>query len=636
MRFHRLTIVAALGALCIGTAAYGAISAPTSRVSLPGTVPAWAQPDTMTGTPASSALMSITVGLTLRNATAASAFAMDVSDPQSKNYGHYLTPAQFNARYAPTGATVSAVRKFLVGAGLTVGDVAEGNRWIEATGSVAQLDAAFQTTVNTYSWRGEALQAPATAASIPSMIAGDVMTVTGLDSSGKLRRPYSERVSPDITAPHVIAGSAKPPKTTVCSTYWAQHKQTVPAAYGSTKFPTYVCGYTGTQIRGAYGLTSTAETGHGVTVAILDAYASPTISSDVNKYATATGGTPLASGQLTQTVFKPFTLQTECGGTAGWGDEQTLDVEAVHSVAPGAAIHYIGAKNCDTGLDDALNYVVQHHSADIVSNSYGYQGEDVPPATMKLDDSLYVQAAAEGIGVYYSSGDSGDEVTLGATTSAQPAFPASDPLVTAVGGTSLAISKSNGYDFETGWGSAHDMIDFAGKDAAYDQPLPGSFIYGAGGGTSTLFAQPAYQKDTVPAALSERYGNAPARVVPDVAAIADPYTGFLIGETIAGTFSLGAIGGTSLACPTFAAIQALASTDRKIAIGFANPLLYSLPATAFHDVKPSRAPIAVASPTGASLTTFDHDSSLQTSYGFDDVTGRGTPNGAALLAAEQH
>jgi subtilase family serine protease len=641
-RFGRVTLVAAASFLCIGSTAYAGsgsatVSTPDSRVSLPGSVPAWAAAADLAGSPPPGASVTINVGLALHDADAASKLALAVSDPRSSSYGHYLTPAQFNAKYAPSAASVTAVKKFLTDSGLKVGSIAEGNRWIPATGTVAQVNKAFATTMHTYRWRGATLNAPSTMVSIPSTLANDVLTVTGLDDSGQLRRPYSAQISPDITAPRVTTSSAKPPKATECSTYWAQHSQTVPAAYGATKFPTYICGYTGKQLRSAYGVSSAVTSGRdgrGVTVAILDAYASPTIVSDANKYAKATGEPGFAAGQFTQTVFKPFGMQKDCGGEAGWNEEQTLDVEAVHSVAPGASIHYIGAKDCDSGLDDALNYVVQHHTADIVSNSYGYAGEDVPPATMKLDESLFTQAAAEGIGVYFSSGDSGDEVTIGNTTSAQPDFPASSPMVTGVGGTSLAITKSNGYSFETGWGSEHDLVGFTGKKAAYETPLPGYYLFGAGGGTSTAFAQPSYQAGRVPAALSQRYGNTAARVVPDVAAVADPYTGFLIGETSAGVFSLAAIGGTSLACPTFAAIQALASTGRKTSIGFANPLLYSVPASAFHDVKPRRAPVAVSSPTGGSLTTFDQDSSLQTSYGFDDVTGRGTPVGAALLNAE--
>jgi hypothetical protein len=82
-------------------------------------------------------------------------------------------------------------------------------------------------------------------------------------------------------------------------------------------------------------------------------------------------------------------------------------------------------------------------------------------------------------------------------------------------------------------------------------------------------------------------------------------------------------------------IQALPTPGRTKPIGFANPLLYSLPSGAFRDIQPRRTPVAAASPTGVSMTTFDHDSSLQTSYGYDDVTGRGTPNGAVLLNDEK-
>jgi subtilase family serine protease len=637
--YRRAAAVVAFGLMfAAGTAAFGASGSATSgaRVALPGTVPAWAMPADASGTPSPSARITVNVGLNLRDAAGARAFALAVSDPKSKQYGHYLTPARFNAAHAPTDAAVAAVKAFLAGAGLTVGAVAEGNRWVAATGTVAQLDKAFATTVRDYQWRGTALRAPSTTASVPASIAADVMTVTGLDDSGLLRHPYSQRIVADATA-RPGGSAATPPKATECSTYWGQHTQTVPAAYGTTKFPTFGCGYVASQLRTAYGVSAAVKSGrdgHGVSVAILDAYSSPTILADANKYATKLGEPAFTAGQFTQKQFTPFTLQSECDA-AGWHDEQTLDVEALHSIAPGASVHYIAASNCDTGLDTAMNYVVQHHVADIVSNSYGYAGEDVPAAERALDDSMFVQAATEGIGIYFSSGDSGDEVTIGNTTSEQPDFPASDPMVTGVGGTSLAVTSSGAYKFETGWGTAHDLVDFSQATSQYEQPLPGNFLYGAGGGTSTVFAQPAYQTNAVPTTLSRRYGNPAARVVPDLAAVADPYTGFLIGETIDGTFELGTIGGTSLACPIIAGIQALASTGAATPIGFANPLLYSLPAGAFRDVKPTRDPIAVASPAGASLTTFDRDSSLATGLGYDDVTGLGTPDGAALLAAER-
>ncbi len=135
------------------------------------------------------------------------------------------------------------------------------------------------------------------------------------------------------------------------------------------------------------------------------------------------------------------------------------------------------------------------------------------------------------------------------------------------------------------------------------------------------------------------------RVVPDVAAVADPETGYLICEhspAAGGTCSAAAgdliqIGGTSLACPVFAAIQALASQGRRFPIGFADPLIYRLSSSAFHDVNASNAPnnpLLMMTDSGRTLITMDSDSSLTATKGYDDTTGRGTPNGLVFLLEE--
>src|SRR5262249_6244067 len=144
------------------------------------------------------------------------------------------------------------------------------------------------------------------------------------------------------------------------------------------------CGYKPEQLRQAYGTSASVAggtNGTGVTVAIVDAYASPTVASDVATYAQRNDPThPLGKGQLTQTKFRPFTNAGLCG-PSGWYGEETLDIEAVHSMAPGANIRYFGAKSCeDSDIDDAVAYVIDHKSADIVSNSYGNLGEAVPQA----------------------------------------------------------------------------------------------------------------------------------------------------------------------------------------------------------------------------------------------------------------
>ena len=216
--------------------------------------------------------------------------------------------------------------------------------------------------------------------------------------------------------------------------------------------------------------------------------------------------------------------------------------------------------------------------------------------------------------------------------------------MTGVGGTSLAVGASNNYLFETGWGTDKAML----ADGAWSPSPPGDFLYGAGGGTSQLFTQPSYQRGVVPQSLSTAAN--PMRVVPDVAALGDPNTGMLIGETQTfgkrePAYGEYRIGGTSLAAPLFAGMMALADQAAGFHHGFANPALYGLAGTsAFHDIVPSTGQLAVvrndydnrvdgSGGVTTSLRTLDHDSSLATAPGYDNVTGLGTPNGAAFLAA---
>ena len=626
------------GALLVPMLQGTASAAQPARAQVAGATPSWASPARLAGTPASSEQVTVRVGLKLRGGDAAQQLADQVSNPASSNYGKYLTPAAYTAKFAPSRATVDQVRSFLTGAGLRVTGVASGNLWIDATGSVAQLDQAFGTTLRTYSVGGQALRAPAGQVSVPSAIAASITTVSGLADKPVQRSPQTRHVAADSShaAARLAGPAATPPPASQCSDYWGQYSQTLPKAYGKTKFNTYICGYSPAQLRDAYGTSSLVKhgtDGQGQTVAIIDAYASPTMLADANAYASTFGEPTFKPGQYSETVFGPFNLQDECSGEGAWNGEETLDVEAVHGMAPGAKVHYIGAQNCDTGIDDALNYVVQNHVADIVSNSYGNEGEAVPADEVALEHSIFIQAVAEGIGMYFSSGDSGNEVVNGLPP--QPDYPASDPDVTAVGGTSLLLNKHNQRVAEVGWETTLDFVDYSGSTPAYESPLPGDYYFGAGGGTSTLFAEPWYQVGTVPPALATDGRSAPMRVVPDVAADADPYTGFYIGQTVDGQFGIGSIGGTSLACPLIAGIQAVASQNRRFAIGFANPLIYSMRAGAFSDVVP-HSPIHYASVAGSYLGTFDEgDPGLYTRYGYDNITGRGTPNGPVFISSER-
>jgi len=631
---RRALVLAGAAVLTVPFATSSAFAATSSRATLAGSAPSWATSGRMVGSPSATAKISFNVVLPLRDAAAAETLAADVSNPKSASYGHYLTAAQFNARFAPSTAQVNKVADFLRAAGLTVNGTAPGNRWVQASGTVRQVNTVFATTLRNYSYKGHVMHAPSTSMSVPSSVASLIAGIVGVTNDGALRTPASITPAGNGADSSTGPSDALPPPST-CSTFWDQHEQIGPEAYGRTSFPTPNCGYSAQQIRTAYNTQSAVKagnTGRGVTVAIIDAYAAPNVVADTNALSAMNGEPQFTAGQFTQTIFTPFNLQTECGGETGWNEEETLDVQAVHGMAPGANIHYVGAMNCDTGIDDAVNFVIQNHVANIVSNSYGFLGEDGLGDEVATEHSLFTQAAIQGIGFYFSSGDFGDNTTIGAPH-AEPDFPASDPLVTAVGGTSLAVTSSNNYLFETSWGNTLSSVNTATSPSSYSPAPPGAFLSGAGGGVSALFKEPAYQKLAVPNSLARLNGAGPMRVVPDVGAVADPETGFLIlynGHPVQ-------IGGTSLACPIFAGVQALASQGRVFPIGFANPLLYTIGLTgvAFRDVKDPGTPLALMTVSGRSLLTMAMDTSLKATKGYDDTTGLGTPNGPGLLLLEK-
>jgi subtilase family serine protease len=577
----------------------------------------------------------------------ATALAAAVSTPGSASYGKPLTAQQFRQQFAPSPSSVGAVQQWLRKAGFDVGNPPGNNRYVQAEGTVAQAKAAFGVGIGTYAVAGQTLKAPEAPLSVPAALAG-VDAVVGLDDSTSLIQP---------TAPPSPAFVNAPP----CSTYYGEKTTAttappqggpVPDAYGHPN-PWAPCGYVPGQLRSAYGLAGAGD-GSGQTVAIIDAYASPTIVSDVNTYSAAHGVPALSNATFMQ-VTPPGVFrrpENKKQDPQGWYGEETLDVEAVHGMAPGAKIVYVGSPNNFQDLDAAMNHVVDQHLASIVTNSYGFSSELLPTGYIKpLNDTL-IEAAATGIGVYFSSGDAGDETggNPANAAAATPDWPAVSPWVTAVGGTALGVGSAGNYLFEAGWETGKSTL----KSGAWTPTPPGAYTSGSGGGTSRLFAQPAFQAGVVPASIATANGQRPQpmRSVPDVAALADPNTGFLVGQTQTfpdGTARYGEyrIGGTSLASPLFAGMIALAQQAAGHTFGFADPLLYrNAGSAAFHDIVPPAAPTAVARNDYAntvdasggyvlSLRTLDYDAPLTIHVrpGYDDVTGIGSPNGAAFLTA---
>lgn len=619
------TASAVAAMLVFGITSVGAMGA-ASSTTLHGSAPAWAKQGNLVGAADPAGTVGFRVYLGWNDMAGAEALAKAVSDPSSSSYGDYLTPSEFRRRFAPTQAQVGGVQSWLRSQGFKVDYTPANNHYVAAEGTIAQAETAFGTQFAMYSVRGKTVRSPSADIAIPNALAGSVTGVVGLDDSAVF-----------VETDHVVDKNAPPSpgfrNAPPLSAYWAQFVS--PYAYppGFTDLaspptaPWTVKGYTPAQIKGAYGISG--YDGTGQTVAIIDAYASPTILADVNQWSTNRGLPTMNPSQLVQ-IVPPGVYgrpQNPAQDPQGWYGEETLDVEAVHGMAPAAKIVYVGAPNNYRDLDAAMNHVVDQHLAQIVTNSYGYATELLPPGYVKPFEDTLIQAAAEGIGVYFSSGDTGDETARFGFATTE--WPTSSPWVTAVGGTSLGVGQVNTRVLETGWGTS----DYSCNTTTLACSRTG-WLYGAGGGVSRLFPEPSYQSS---AGLSLS-----GRGVPDVAALGDPQTGLLIGQTQ--TFPEGAhydeyrIGGTSLSSPIFAGLMALADQKAGHPHGFANPAFYANKSS-FYDVLSVKTAVArrnyvngvdASAGTSDRLRTFDDYSGSPTQHtnpGWDNVTGLGTPQG---------
>lgn len=264
---------------------------------------------------------------------------------------------------------------------------------------------------------------------------------------------------------------------------------------------------------------------------------------------------------------------------------------------------------------------------------------------------VFTQGAIEGVSYLFSAGNCGpdDPATLcglfSESSTPQPHFPASSPWVTAVGGTSMAIGARNQALWSTVWGTrAWYLLN--------DAWFPGGWVFGGGGGTSSLFRQPFSQQCVVSTELARTLPNGtmvahPMRVTPDVSMPADPFTGFIVGMTVTQSdgstgYAETSMGGTSLACPLFAGLQASAiQAQGGENIDWADPAIYARAGShAFTDLTatgpgpgPGLSPSsheASVLPASADVPTvtvnFGDNHLLKAGRGYDDTSGVGTPS----------
>jgi subtilase family serine protease len=607
----------------------------------------------VTGAVAGPGRLTIQLWLRPGHVAAAQQYATAVSTPGSTLFHHYLSPAAYTARFGASPAAAGAVESWLHGRGFTGVQADAQRNYVRATGPVAAIDAAFQTEEENYQSSAGVnagpyqLHANNRAVAIPRSLSRYVLGVTGLDNAVP-RLPLELAPTPQRES----AGPTAAP----CSRYYGQHQDSgLPRAFGRTSFPTQICGYSPQQLRAAYG-ASMANDGAGQTVALAVLGLAPDMFLTLQDYAASDHFVAPSPDRYHQ-----LSLGSNTCGDPFNGEEQG-DVEVSYDMAPGAnqlvagggAVDDRGGDSCNNGdfgmqgLFDADIAIIDgtaashHHPlATISSNSWGLNNYNQPAILTSIMHAYLVRAAAQGVGMYFASGD-------------RPGIEApDDPFAVLVGGTSLGIGTHGQRLFETGWSTGVSFI----RHGTWVLQAAGG---GTSGGPSLIWAQPPYQRGVVPRALATAPGNRSPSLVrsePDIAADADQFTGFGLGllafpHNQPPKLTKQTAGGTSIAAPLVAGIVADAQQDQHTAFGFTDPVLYRLAGTpALHDILPStsRTPslfrgdvchIPHCQYPITSLNTFDDQNPDMTLYtgqvtlkGYDNMTGIGTPNGQQFIRA---
>ncbi len=536
-------------------------------------------------------------------------------------------------RYAPTDAEVAAVKKELTAHNLKIVATDPMNLSVRIAGTSADIESAFHTTIAQFKAQsGTVLTAMSGAPALGGAASGLVAAVTGVGAH-KMQLHAVRPIDPQTgKARAAVPLSAVAPDGAFASAqcFYPASIHTfisngVTAAYGGLNFganPANTlpgtlppCGYSPQDVYRLFGLNSVygrGYTGRGQTIAIVDAYTAPTIQQDLATFDSIYG--------LPDPNFQVLTPTPVTEADAGAVGETTLDVEWAHAIAPEAAIALVLAPSLlDTDLENALLYIIENGTADIISNSYGSPELATDPQGVTTFDEIAELAAFVGIDVNFSSGDSGD---FAAQENGQTdvSTPADSPYVTAVGGVSAASTPSGNGVIQTGWGNNITRVNSRAGGVDNPPQLRG-FVFGAGGGTSQYFAKPAFQ--------SALQGT--GRLVPDVAQIADPFTGVEIILTVDGQPSYEVIGGTSVASPVFSAEWALLQQGLGVGLGQAAPLIsqYGTNPSFVTDVLPVSAATAAADDVTGRIR--DNTTRVLTTFSASDLIQPG--NGNRFLSA---
>ncbi len=628
------------------------------------------------GRVASAQEQTVTVHLKLHNQAGFDQAVAALYDPTSSTFHRWFTDKDF-AKYAPTATELQTVQAELERHGMKTVSVDPQNFSIRVRGNTTATESAFHTELHTLSYGNSVVQAaigePKLAGAAGDLVGGVVgverhqaqpqLVIAKNPQTGKPMADFPITQFPLATVfdKFVVQTALGPATQTNIKERFGSVSESFFGPLFAFEFTQQVS-YTPSQLQGFYGMTpliSQGYDGRGQTIALVDAFGYANAEADANAAANFFGLPPLTSKNFSVVYPDGPPGNPNDADLFGWTGEIALDIQAAHAIAPGANIVEVAAAGQDDeDLISALQYILKHKVATIVSCSWEVDPEFLAgPAEAGAFNPVLQRMAAAGISVQFSSGDSGD-FGLGTPVGAV-SVPSDSPYATAVGGTSVMNDPVSGGNLVTGWGT---NISLLGTEFQVLSAPDYAGTQGSGGGESIYNSKPSWQ--------SKLPGI--GRQVPDVSALADPFTGFSVVATTQGTqYAVLGVGGTSLASPVFSAIWAVAQQYNNATLGQAAPTIAKLKAgqitdvidtsdmtqyslsgtidnsgttTAYSgagffpgaDIAQSNFLVALSPLEGFALTyaiSFGTDGSLTVGPGWDNVTGYGTPNGLPFIQA---
>ena len=511
-------------------------------VTLPGNVYPLARPEFDQGLANPAACLDRM--LLLLNSSPAQQSDLDAllaaqQDPDSPLHHRWLTPAEFGARFGQSDAGLVQVLAWLAAHGFTVEEISTGRRLVAFSGSAAQVAAAFRTNLHIYRVNGTNHLANAEDPQIPAALSG---LVAGIVSLHDFRRASEMRTLAPLSAqPDYSAGA----------THYL-----FPADFAT--------------IYDLNPLLTAGTDGAGSSIAI--AARSNIKLSDVELFRSM-AALPVNDPTVTLDGADP-------GLVAHDQDESTLDAEWSGAAAPATAVNLVVAASTATtdGIDLASAWIVNHAAAPVVSVSYGSCEQDMGAAELAFYNSLWEQAASQGMSVVVASGDAGAAGCSAPTANAGSQLAVNglctSPYSTCVGGTEFNEGANAAQYWSPANSAGHgSALSYIPEEVWNESALNGGTgLWASSGGASAVYAQPAWQSSVDGAAAANGM-----RAVPDVALAAADHDGYFVAEN--GSFWIAS--GTSAATPSFAGIMALVDDGQRGASqGNANPRLYALASAA--------------------------------------------------------